>query len=58
MEMLQPETDPQTKAMAARALVPQLLAFGQVQGLEITLLSEPEPPQEDNPPAPTADAAS
>lgn len=38
MEMLQPETDPQTKAMAARALVPQLLAFGQVQGLKMMML--------------------
>ena len=58
MEMLQPESDPQTKAMAVRALVPQLLAFGQVQGLEITLLAEPALPQEDSPPSPPADAAS
>lgn len=58
VQTLQPEADPQTKAMAARALVPQLLAFGQVQGLEITLLAEPEPPQEGNPPSPPADAAS
>lgn len=55
---LQPEADPQTKAMAARVLVPQLLAFGQVQGLEITLLAEPAPPQESSPPAAAADAGS
>lgn len=29
--------------MAARVLVPQLLAFGQMTGLEITLLSGPNP---------------
>ena len=44
--------------MAARALLLQLLALGQVQGLEITLLSEPAPLQKGDLPPPQADAAS